>query len=116
MTSPTDSTVERPLLLSPYFDRPEDHFQFPPAVNGMMVGTIAAKTSRGEASIRICRLDRKELDSARRLAQENTLNAIKIAIVSNDSASSEFQRLESGTSPFSAACLSAAETWISRLR
>jgi uncharacterized protein (TIGR02646 family) len=57
-----DSTVlrqEQPLLLNPEIDRPEDHFYFD--INGKM----NFHTTRGEVTIRICKLNRPQLTSSR---------------------------------------------------
>jgi hypothetical protein len=57
--------TEQPLLLHPYFDEPQDCLAFGER------GVIAAKNNhpRGKETIRICHLDREQLETARMNAQ-----------------------------------------------
>lgn len=52
--------TERPLLLNPYFDRAEDHFE------ARLDGWIYQKSERGRITIDVCDLNRRELRDERR--------------------------------------------------
>ncbi len=56
--------VEEPLLLHPYFDRCEDHFE------ARLNGVIYGRTPQGRATIRTCDLNRPKLCAARDRAEE----------------------------------------------
>lgn len=58
--SPEDSIdEEKPLLLNPYEDKPEEHLEF------HEFGIISGKTERGWFTIEVCNLKREELRSRR---------------------------------------------------
>ncbi len=57
--------AENPLILNPYFDNPADHFE------ARKLGWLYHRTRRGEATIRICHLNRKELREERELGETN---------------------------------------------
>ena len=56
---------EKPLLLHPYYENPDDHFL---AAKG---GWITAKTPEGKATIDVCDLNRKELREERAREESN---------------------------------------------
>lgn len=62
---------ERPLLLNPELDSPDDHLVFLPD------GTIGAKTPEGETSIKVCYLYRDELTISRKKMTDNVLEKLK---------------------------------------
>lgn len=57
--------AEEPRLLNPYFDDPCDHFE------ALQDGYLWHKTKRGEATIEVCHLNRKELRDERKNAEVN---------------------------------------------
>jgi hypothetical protein len=113
--NPTDRHVETPLLLNPYSDQPQNHIAFAPAIGNKTVGTIRGTTTRGEATIRICRLDRPELDEERRAAQRATIDQLGIAVLMGTPGQVRDELL-SGRPDFSAARLAAAESWIENIK
>lgn len=53
---------ESPLLLDPCIDKPEEHFSYDPLGNIIAIN----QSVRGDATIRICHLDRRRLTKARK--------------------------------------------------
>ncbi|MGY1884150.1 hypothetical protein ACI799_02445 [Blastococcus sp. SYSU DS0753] len=68
--------IEQPLLLNPYFDKPEEHLQFG------LFGVIAPVNSspRGVATIDVCKLDDAFLDEQRAKIQEEVRLAVGYAL------------------------------------
>jgi uncharacterized protein (TIGR02646 family) len=64
-----DLSQERPWLLNPCLDAPEDHLSFAPD------GSAINKTERGQKTIEICHLDRKRLRDER-LAKLNSVKQL----------------------------------------
>ena len=78
--------VEKPLLLHPYFDDPEEHF------DAGQYGALEGKTKRGRATIEVCALNRTKLMRDRRRAEEILANRLKKLIdklMDNDSLDDE---------------------------
>jgi hypothetical protein len=69
---PGQELLERPLLLDPCVDNPEDHLVFDK--NGM----VMSDTARGQAAIAILGLNRRGLVDARRLAAQGVLEELAL--------------------------------------
>jgi 5-methylcytosine-specific restriction endonuclease McrA len=93
--------VERPLLLHPYVDRPQDHLCFGEG------GVIAAKGSsrRGEASIACYSLKRGDLVADRQKEQELAWLKVEKALAEGGDAGVVMGPYRSGRKPYSAAVL-----------
>ena len=70
-----DLCQENPLLLHPYYDSYEEHFE------AKLDGWIYPRTERGRITIEICDLNRKELRHERRAAEQYVEG--KVAIIWN---------------------------------
>ncbi|MBI1923801.1 hypothetical protein HYR99_06080 [Candidatus Poribacteria bacterium] len=72
--------AEEPLLLHPYFDNPEEHFDA--GKHGVLYGT----TERGKVTIEVCDLDRPALREAREREEEKVLPRLirSIMLMEND--------------------------------
>lgn len=66
--------AEKPLLLNPELDTPSKHLTFDSD------GQIEGKTTRGEETIKICKLDRDLLFKERQKVRDNLLLDVKVAI------------------------------------
>lgn len=72
--------IERPYLLHPEIDKPEDYFEFDLDANGDGIRiTGVDKDGRGVKTIEICSLNRQELRLER---VENVINEFKVSIES----------------------------------
>jgi len=104
-TVPGSERGEQHLLLNPYDDTPEPHFEFEP-----LTGQVRGTTPRGKATVQVCGLDRKTLDVDRLVTAKRVragLDALAIAVVAADAgfiaACAEVVRLDCATdAPFAA--------------
>jgi 5-methylcytosine-specific restriction endonuclease McrA len=70
--------AEQPLLLNPYFDKPEDHVDFDES------GVPFAKTPRGQATIKTCDLDRISLCERRLNLRNDVLHGMVFRLENNE--------------------------------
>jgi hypothetical protein len=90
--------VEKPLLIHPYFDKPEDHLAFGEK------GVVASKSLRGETSIDVYNLTRGDLVAARQKEQELAWLKLKSALDgASGAADAVVAPYLSGMEPYSAA-------------
>jgi hypothetical protein len=90
--------VEKPLLLHPYFDKPQDHLVF--GENGV----IAPRSLQGETSIDVYNLARGDLVAARQKEQELAWLKVKSALDgASGAADAVVAPYLSGKEPYSAA-------------
>jgi uncharacterized protein (TIGR02646 family) len=68
--APGKETSERPLLLDPCTDRPEEHLVFD------LDGKVSSETSRGQTTIAVLGLNRRELLEARQIAATHMHNEL----------------------------------------
>jgi hypothetical protein len=66
--------LEIPLLIHPYFDRPEDHLSFDE------FGSVRPRTERGDASIQVYDLRRGRLNEERLALLQKAKGAVQVAI------------------------------------
>lgn len=69
--------AEKPMLLNPYFDNPCDHFE------ALKDGWLWHKTERGEATIAVCHLNRRELREDRKSAEANVKGRATNFLIAN---------------------------------
>jgi hypothetical protein len=103
---------EKPLLLNPYCDEPQQHLKFLPAkeVDGelLFVGTVKGLTPRGETSVKRYNLNREGLIESRRRAQQNIYNAMLVAAFKPQKMKQLWSSLCEGCEEFSAAAYAQA--------
>ena len=106
---------EKPLLLNPYDDYPEEDLKFAPPIEEKPLGTVTHLSKRGEVSIRTYLLDREQLNEKRREAQHNVIQELDLALVRTKNVSPILSEIAQGEKEFSAALLVAADNWVSSL-
>ncbi len=77
-----DVSLEKPLLLHPYKDKPRKDLEFVAVENCVFFGAVRGITSKGEASTRFYHLNRGELIMKRREADGYTRAKLALAHVS----------------------------------
>jgi uncharacterized protein (TIGR02646 family) len=66
---------EKPLLLNPYFDDPDEHLGFTEE------GEIYGKTDRGKETVEVCNLGRKNLVEARLASNTSVFKALNVQLL-----------------------------------
>jgi hypothetical protein len=111
-STPEAVARERPLLLNPYFDtQPLDHLKF------LKTGRVVGRTDRGERSIDIYRLKRREVKRRRGeavQAMEKKLDTETASKGWERAASDMIEELSKGRREYSAALLSVIPEWLDR--
>lgn len=112
LAPPDIDPLERPQLINPYFDSPEDHLTFDE------LGHIAAITERGEQTIKVCRLDDDALNRRRQAELERVVSRVFAARLSQltkgyaagvHEAATNLVEAVRGTAEYSAAVLAACK-------
>lgn len=113
-TDPSELGEERPLLLNPYLDRsPLQHLRF------LKTGHIRSRTEKGQWSIDVYNLKRRELRLARARSVENLEKNLEVKRVREGlkTALGELiAELRAGKPEFSAAQLSYLDDWMNEER
>jgi uncharacterized protein (TIGR02646 family) len=109
-TAPEEVEDERPLLLNPYLDRnPLEHLKF------LKSGKVVGRTEKGDRSIGIYRLQRRELKRKREEKIGEAERELNVAITHKglDRAISDLiEELKLGRREYSAALLSVLADWL----
>jgi len=108
---------EKPLLLNPFLDNPEEHLRFDPDL-----GTVSGTTDRGRKTVEVLDLNREGLVDERRrraAAAEDAYNlyiqALQLESPKKTTRLDDVRRFKNGESPFSAIARVAIERMKQRL-
>ena len=96
-------SLEKPSLLHPYYDKPEQHLQF--GLDGTVAAHPVDVDGRGHSSITTYNLQRGDLETTRREYQEKAWGEFLKALSGDAPLQSAMEKYVKGQSPYSLACL-----------